>query len=104
MSSGLGKGDWSNPNRPSCSAGGWLVRGQGNRNTRGEVKSAFGIKLLRTVNLDGQPMLDGDGTIVFWKDEQGWCGLLTVGGFRISETIGSSSAESCYRSLRGRAA
>lgn len=66
------------------------------------MKNAFGIALSPAVNLENQPMLEGDG-IAFWKDEQGWCGALRVYDFSIRETMGSASPEACYRSLRGRA-
>lgn len=66
------------------------------------MKSAFGLALQPTVNLDGQPMLDGID-VVFWKDKHGWCGSLQVAAINITETIGSASPEACYRSLRGRA-
>lgn len=65
------------------------------------MKSAFGMQLTRTVNLNGQPMLDGVD-VVFWKDTQGWCGSLQVSAINFTETLGSASPEACYRSLRGR--
>lgn len=67
------------------------------------MKSAFGIKLTVARDIYNQPVLNSDGAVMFWKDEQGWCGCLQVAGINISETIGSASPEACYRSLRGRA-
>jgi hypothetical protein len=66
------------------------------------MRSAFGIKLEPTRNLDNQPMFDSD-RVTFWKEDHGWCGVLRVGDFMIRETIGSASPSACYRSMRGRA-
>lgn len=67
------------------------------------MKSAFGIKLERDKAGDFRGEKPTGESVSFWREGQGWCGGLNCGGFVISETIGSSSPEACYRSLRGRA-
>lgn len=65
------------------------------------LRSAFGVKLERFN--DG--LYEGDDvttSVVFERIAVGWVGSVRQGDVCISETLGSSSMQACYRSMRGR--
>ncbi len=70
------------------------------------MKSAFGMKLEQ--GSDKRYFTGNDETtgnwvsFAYWPDKQHWTASLSVGGFMVTESIGSASMEACYRSLRGR--
>lgn len=68
------------------------------------MNSAFGIPVCpESANADAPISGSSNhGSVCFSKLEQGWCGWLYIRGITVSETIGSSSPEACYRSLRSR--
>lgn len=67
------------------------------------MKSAFGIKLTESEPGSLRGVKPTGETVYFWLTDEGWKGGLNCGGIVLHESIGSSSPEACYRSLRGRA-